>query len=272
MGTTPDEFEAYLAPSEPVVAGTSGTLYADSFRSAGTVGVTDRRVLFVSEEGGFLDAVHGAVHSIRSHPQGRFAFRGMAPVLVSVLGAGVALAAAVWVLLLEPGVLGFVLLLGTVGGAALSDRIRRNGPGTDWWFPDDAWVAFLDRLSGVDRLREPVARARAGGDPDLVVLGVATVALLALVGLVAAAESLLVVPLSLAAIAGVALAEHGYRRRREADADREDRPRRRDVSIHLVDGRVIHLRIDDWERFDRELSVAVRESAPPTATAELSRS
>ena len=131
MGTTPDEFESYLAPDESVLVGTSGTLYADSFRSAGTVGVTDRRLLFVSEGGRFLDAAHGAIHSIRSHPRRGFDLPLTAPALLSAVGAGVALAAGLGVLLLGPGLLGFLLLLVTVGGGVLANRIRRARAETD---------------------------------------------------------------------------------------------------------------------------------------------
>ena len=276
MSARSEEFETYLAPGESVVAGTPGRLHADSFRSAGTVGVTDRRLLFVSRSGGFFDVAHEAVYSIRSHPRPGLAYRGMGHLLVAVLGAGVVLTALVGVLALAPSAPAFALALASVGGLAAAEWVRRDDGEAIWRAVDDASVTLSDAFSRVERLRDPLAtlsRARArssvGRDPALPVLGVAALGLVALVGLVAVTETLLVLPLVAVATGGLALAEYGLRRRDERTDAGEDRAPGRDVSIHLVDGRVVHLSVDPDANFERDLSAVVRGSAPTAVTAEV---
>ena len=270
----PDSVEAYLATGESLLARTPATLLDDSFRSAGVVGVTDRRILFVGEGGGFVDVAHDAVDSIRSRPRHGFDYRGLVPALATLAGGTLAVGSFLGVLVVDPSPLAFVLALLTVGGLAAAEGIRRVGTGGELRVLVEPTARALDRLSSVDRLREPIARARNGadpdiGDPDLLVLGVVTVALTALVGLIAASGSLLVVPLVLGTVGGAALAERGYRRERRQDAELTDRPLGRELSVHLADGDLLRLRVDPAARFDRDLSAAVRGSTTTTRTAEL---
>ena len=272
MRTSPGELEAYLVPDESVVAGTAGTLLDGSFQSEGVVGVTDRRVLFVADDGRFVDVAHDAVSSIRSRPHRGITYPGVGPAALVILGGGVATAAFVGALALEPGFLGFVLLLATVGGTAAAEQVRRGGGHAVRQVAASTKSALLDALPGRERLPGPVERAGEDADPDLLVLGLVSVALTALIGLIATTGGLLVVPHALATVGGLALVEYGYRRERERDTAPSGRPLRREVSVHLVDGRVVRLRIDPDGRFDRDLSAAVRGSAATTANVELSRS
>ena len=269
-----DGVEAYLASGESLLARTPATLLDDSFHSSGVVGVTDRRVLFVGEDGGFLDVAHEAVGSIRSRPRHGIDYRAMGPALLTLAGGGLAVASFVGVLVLEPSVLGFVLALATVGGVAAAEWVRRAGSVGETRVLRVGRAAVLDRLPASERLRAAIARARTGGDPDLVVLGIVTVALTSMVGLIAASGSLLVIPLVLATLGSAALAERGYRRERRegpADGDDTDRPTSREVSVHLVDGGVVHLRLEPEGRFERDLSAAVRASARTSPTAGVTR-
>lgn len=276
--TPSDELRAYLAPGESIVTGTRGTLHDGTFRSAGAVAVTDRRVLFVADGDHFLDVANDAISSIRSRPIGGVTYRGMGPALLAVLGAGVAVLGFVGVVALEPGLPTFVLALATVGGVAVAERVRRDGANVGSRSLEQARVMIADALDDFEplrrpasNLREPAAEVWSGRDPDVLVLAIVSAALTALIGLVAATERLLAVPLVLATLVGAALAEYGYRRQREGDTAGVDRSLGREVSIHLVDGGVVRLRVDPDVRFDRDLSAVVRESAPPVATVEPSR-
>lgn len=267
MRASTNELRTYLAPGETLVDGTAGTLFDDSYRSEGSVGVTDRRVLFVSEDGGFQDVAHDAIYSVRSRPRRGLTYRGTAPALLAVLGGAIAAAAAVGVLVLAPRPLAFVLLLASVGGVAGAERVRRRGVGDVWRPLERAKSELVAALDDVEPFRGPTAKWSELGDDDLLILGVVSVALTASIGLVVVAGSLLVVPLALVALGGLALAEYGYRRRAERDPVGGER-RERDVSLHLVDGRTVHLRLPPGGRFDRHLSAAVRESAAPTVSSE----
>lgn len=273
MAASSDGLREYLAPDETVIAGEPGTLFDDSYRAVGAIAVTDRRLLFVSEEDEFVDVAHDAIYSIRSRPRREFTLRGIGPVLVAVLGAGLAVAAVGGVLVLDPNLPTLVLTLATVGGVATAERVRRHGAGTEWDTLDASIEAVLDALEDVEVLRGPLGEVRDGGDADLLVIAVASVALTALIGLIAATESLLVVPLSLVAVGGVGVAAYGYRIQRERDALQGERPPDREVSVHLVDGRVVRLQVDPGGRFDRDLSAVVRGSPSATvaATAEPTR-
>ena len=274
MRASTDAFETYLAPGESLVSGATGRLLDASTRSAGVVGLTDRRVLFVTEDDGFVDVAHEAVSSIRSRPRREFSYRELGPAVLAVLGAGVAVAGFVGVLALEPGIGGVFLALVAVAGVVAAELVRRRGAPDDWLDSTAAGGRFESALAEVEGLRGTAERAGTGDvdlptDPDVLVLGIVTVALTAVVGLVAATESLLVVPLLLATVGGLALADYGYRM--ERDADRPDRAPGREVSVHLVDGSVVRLWVDPDARFERDLSAVVRESATVRTTSELAR-
>lgn len=279
------EFEAYLAPGESVVTGSSGSLYDDPYRSDGSVAVTDRRVLFVSEDGGFVDVAHDAIDSIRSRPRSTIVYRGLGHALVALLGVLVAASAFVGALLVEPSALALLFGLLTVGGVVAAERVRRHGVGSIWerlraaseriptGAPRRRISDVLDRLVGPDRLdREGSVvdgPTEADGDEDLLVVGLVSLALVGSIGLIVVVESLLVVPLSLAALGSLALSEYAYRRLRDQETVGRSRRPEREVSIHLADGSVVRLWVDPDGRFDRDLSAQARESARPEAAAEL---
>lgn len=279
--------EGYLAPGESVVTWSSGWLYGDSYRSAGSIAVTDRRVLFVAEDGGFVDVAHDAIDSIRSRPRSTIVYRGLGAALVALLGALVAASAFVGLLLLESSALALLFGLLTVSGVVAAERVRRHGPGSGWErlraaterVPTGAvrrrMSEGLDRFVGPDRpgrenpvLDGPVDGG-ADGDEDLLVVGLASLALVGSIGLIVVAESLLVVPLSLVAIGGGALSDYAYRRWRGREAVGRSARREREVNVHLADGSVVRLWVDPDGRFDRDLSALARGSPRSEVTAEL---
>lgn len=282
MRVSATEFEEYLAPGESVVTGSPGSLYVDAYRQDGTIGVTDRRVLFVSDDGGFLDVAHDAINSIRSRPRSTVTYLGIGHVLVALLGVLLAAFAFAGVLLLESSVVGALLGVLSVGGIAAAEYVRRHGVRNEL-VPFEAtgrrFSAALDRsghrdrLDGVveDLLGGTLAEAEPDGYDELLVVGVASVALVASIGLVALAESLFVVPLVLATLGGGALAEYAYRRLRARDDVGRNRRLEREVSIRLVDGSIVHLVVGQDGRLDRDLSSLARESRRPEAAAEPTR-
>lgn len=262
------EFDAFLAEDEPIVDGVSGKLIDGEYSSEGSIGVTDRRVLFLSEGDRFVDVAHDAIHSIQSRPKTRFTHRGVGYRLLAVLGALVAVAAIPGVIAFETSPTGVVLSFLTLGGAFGAETIRRSGGGSTRPPPgqdaeghpaDGGWI---QRAASVTKY---------GGDGTPVVLFLAYVALLALVGLIAVSGSLLVLLPVLVTLGGAALSDYGVRRKRALDALGRSRRYEREVSIHLADGRRIRLRVDAAEPIDRELSGVARERVIEGQTTELAQ-
>lgn len=271
MRASPDDFRAYLAPDETVVEWVSGTLVDGSDRPEGTIGITDRRVVFVAEGDRFLDVAHGAISSMRSRPRRPFTARGTGYRLAALVGVLVGLAgiAGPVLLLPTPGV--FALALVAVGGAVAGEYARRTGdavgPGALAAVRGRRGEQSDENADGGDRpgrLRGVVVDANEVAGPDALVFGLGVASVFALIGLVVRTGGLLVVPLVLVSLAGVAWADIARRRTKALDRVGGSRRHERDVTIHLVDGRVVDLRVDSTDRIDRELSGVVRGGAPRT--------
>lgn len=266
MRTASDEFQEYLAPDESVIESGAGALLENAYRTEGSIGVTDRRVLFVSDGDEFMGITQDGIHSIRSRPETMFATHDTGYRLVAVAGAVLAVLAFVGVLGLGPSGLAPALALATVGGLAGAEYVRRNGVGTE-----RAVLTELDeRLSthlDVELLRAHVGDTRDVDGQQLLVLGVGLVALTAFAGLVAVTANLLTIPLTLVTLGGIAVMEYAYRCGRDAQRLERDRPAEKRVSIRLASGQIVDLRVDSAERIDRTLSrVAAERAHENTAT------
>lgn len=262
MGAPPDA-SAFLADDESViVAGVPGTLINGTRRSTGAIGVTDRRVLFRSDDGRFVEVAHEAITSLQSRPSIRFTRRGRRCRVLIGVGGLVAGLSLLGVIALDSSVLAVALVGLAVGGAVGSEYVRRHGvplPAADrthrqssrpMWAP-----ASLRRLAWLTEDRH-----------GSIALGLALLAFLSMIGLVAVIGSLLAVVPTLGTLFGIAVVDHANRRRRILDAIGESRRRQQLISIHLADGRSLHVRVSDADRMDRELSGIVRTGRPVGAT------
>lgn len=241
--TPSSEFNEFLAEDESVVNGVTGTLIDSASRSEGAIGITDRRILFLSDGDRFVDVAHDAISSIQSRPRTRLTSDGKTNRLLLGVGGLIVVSAFVGVLGLGAGGLSLALMALTVATAAGAEYVRRTG-----------------------------SAERGSRDDDLVVLGLVTVALTSLIGLVVLTEDLLVIPLSLLALAGLVLADYANQRKNALDELGADRRREREVGIHLASGRSVYLRVDAGRRIDQDLSGVVRGATRPTSPAGLPRS
>lgn len=266
MRTASDEFREYLAPDESVIESGAGALLENAYRTEGSIGVTDRRVLFVSDGDGFLGITQDGIRSIRSRPETTFATHGTGYRLVTIAGATLAVLAFVGVLGLGSSGLAPALALVTVGGLVGAEYLRRNGVSTE----RAVLTEFEERLSphlDVEPLRAHVSGARDVDGQQLLVLGVGLVALTAFASLVAVTANLLTIPLTLVTLGGIAVTEYAHRRGRDAERFERDRPAEKRVSIRLAGGQIVDLRVDPAERIDRTLSrVAAEKTHETTAT------
>ncbi|MDG5775484.1 hypothetical protein VB773_11455 [Haloarculaceae archaeon H-GB2-1] len=260
MSVSATTFEAYLAPGETVVEGVPGSLLDSASRSEGTIGVTDRRILFVADGDEFLDVSHDSIHSIRSTPQSPLTQRGLSSLAVVGGGSLLALVALLGVFLLRPSALVPVFLALYVAGVLGAEYVRRYGVDLHWVGGASAGGrSDTDhRVFETDRLHRTIAK-HADND-DLLVVALVVVALVALAGLIALTESLLVLPLSIVLLGGVGVSIVGIRRGRALKRRGIDRHDELEVSIHLSNGHVVRLRVEGDSRLDRELSGVARRT------------
>lgn len=270
MSARTDGFEAFLAEDESVVHVAPGTLLEDGHGSEGSIGVTDRRVLFLADGDRFVDVTHDAVYSIRSRSRTRFTRGGIGYRLLAATGAVVAAAAFLGLIAFGASLpaLGFSVLV--VGGTLGAESVRRGVVDVDRSRLARFVEGRFDDSGDGGKLRRLIEVA-AYGDGDPLVLSLAYVTTIALVGLVAVTGSLVVIPFVVVTLGGVAIADHALRRKRALDTIGGSRYRDREVSLYLADGRTVRIRVDADDPFDRLLSGVAREPVLEEAPSELSR-
>ena len=271
MRVPANEFQEYLAPDESVVEAGTGALLEDAYRTEGFVGVTDRRVLFVSDDDGFVGISQGGIRSIRSRPGTTAAPGGTGYRLVTVAGALLAVLAFVGVLALGASGLASVLTLVTVGGLAGAEYLRRNGVETDSAVLNDLESDISARFDGVQVLRAHLGEPRDVDLQQLLVLVTGLVGLTAFAGLVAVTANLLAIPLTLVTLGGIAVMDYAYRHEHDTGGVERSRRTGRNVSIHLAGGQVVDLRVDSPARIDHALSRVAAGRERETSAAKLSR-
>lgn len=268
MTAEPPAFHEYLAADESPVTVESGALEEGGARTATAICVTDRRILFVTEGGGFVDVPRGAVRSIRSRPQRRHSDRELGALVLSVGGGGLAVVAAGALLVGLGGPAALALALVVAGGIAAAAALGRVdvalerahvAAATD---RVDGAVREIDALDGVAVHRRIGERAAAAVDGRPVLSrGALLLAALGVAGLVALG-AWTAIALTLGVLCGVAAAGYGAWYVRELEARGERVHRERDVSLRLADGSTVRFRIDDDATLDRELSrLTATESA-----------
>lgn len=275
MSRPTDGFGEYLAPDESVVASADGSVVGDAYPSTGSIGLTDRRVVFVSADGRLLEVATDAICSIRSRPRTMLTRAGLGYRVVALVGTLVAVSAFVGTLVVWTSLLAFLLVLLSVGGVAAAEAVRRSGLDVD----RDGIRARLEALRDGDRgvagtLADGQLLHRPAGerDNDSLVLAIGLASPFALLGLVVLTGNPLVVAPVVLLVGGVASADFAYRRARHLDSTGRGSRRLRYVTLHLVDGQRVDLRVRDAERIDRELSAVARVAPGPDANSRPSRS
>ena len=263
MTTASDRLGKHLAASEPLEVVGSATFLDDSTRESVAVGMTDRRILCISQAGSFVDIGYDHICSIRSRERTTTTYRGMDYRLPLVSGGLLALLAFVGVFALAPRGLVPALTLVTLGGVASVEYVRRNGVEIDW----NGLIEYVDEATDsshvTDDIRRHKARINERADDDQLLIGAGgLLAALAFVGVLALAPGVLVPALTLVTVGGVALIDYAYRHREEFDGIEEVRQHQRDVRIDTDSGHTIHLRIDPHEGIDHELSRLTYGSEP----------
>lgn len=253
MSGPADQFQPYLAADEPVLEAARGALVDGTTRTEGAVGVTDRRLLFVADEG-FTDVRHEWIASVGSWPREHLTARGRGLRVLAAAGVALAVLSLAVQAFLTPTTVGSLLALVAVGGFAVAEGVRRRGVDVDW----GAVAAAVRDLDSDPVLREDVVRQR--WETEYVYAHQSALVVAALVGagaavaLLVVAASQLAFGLTFVALGGLAATDHAVRRIRRLDHLGTGRRTERDVTIQLEGGHELTLRLDPAERVDRVLS------------------
>jgi hypothetical protein len=253
MPPSTDQLRQYLGSEEPLEAVYTVTVAEGSVREQVTLGLTDRRLFYVSDAGSFGNIEYGAIRAVRARPQRRRSYRfddwrlvtggGM---LVSLLGF-LAVVGSVSTLSVP------FLALATVVGLVTAEYVRRHAEEVGW----DGKRGLDDRLDGFD-IRATLRRFRRDGTgradlPQVLFLGSGLLALSSFVGLVVLAANGYVVLGAVALVGGLCLVDYGYRHRDVFDGF--EIISHRETAVHISTGdRALQLRTDSSADLSRQIS------------------
>ncbi|WP_121744778.1 hypothetical protein [Natronorubrum halophilum] len=230
MGLAEDRLRNAVVGDESVLVLTSGRLLEDVVRGRAAIGLTDRRLLCVSETGEFVDINTDYVCSIRSRRQRSIQYRPTGG--ENHLGR----------------LAGGALLLGAL--AVLSFSLSSADP-----FQGIVTIALAVVTAAVAvsvesvRKRPGVGRAR-----ESIFVGGGTLALFGLAGIGLLATSVYAPLFVLGTIGGVGLGRYAVRHRGTLDEIPLRRHRETLLEIHTADGETVHIVVAADSELEGELS------------------
>lgn len=266
MSQTADRLRDCLLAEERLQGVYAATLSDDSAPKEVSVGVTDRRVLCLSDDGTFLNVDYDSICAIRSRPQSTFTYRGNDYRLLLGGGAGLSVLGFVALVAFSSNPAVPILALATVGALVATVSLAVNDQVAELATLDAVDERTAADFDGVDALRRVERTLPARADGRRVLLSVsALVAAACLLGIGALAANLLALLFFVPMLGGIGLVEYARRHTGELDGIEIRRERARNVRISTDDGRTVSLAVDPSADVDRELgrltAVAARDDA-----------
>lgn len=258
MPSTADNVRDYLNPDEPLVAEYTGTYSENSMGKPVSVGITDRRVLCVSEGGGATSIGYDSICTIRSYPRVKRTFNVRDFRLFLGGGGLIAIAGLLGVIVFSTTVLVPLLTLLSLGSLGSMEYLRRNLDVREGM----SLPAARQDGGGLDRwhtIRRILGRAIDYADEHrpLLLAGVGLVGIVSFGGAILVASSVLV-PLSiLVLVSGITVMDYAYRHRDDFDGIHVIQQQKREVSISTIAGSSIQLDCDPSDEAHQELSMLV---------------
>lgn len=244
MTSPPDRLADYISETEPLsgVYSAEMTGPGDVYREPVVLGVTERRLVSLSDANEFTSIPLDHISSIRSVPTNTVEYRGndyRILLAASALLAGTGLAAAAALL---TGILAMSLFLLAVGGVLVLNYGYQRRP-----------ESLIERLATLDYQEVPSVDERhrllAGGGV-LTLLGLS--GLLALTPTVSSAFLTLTSLLLL--LGSVWLGDYAWRHRSDLDGIELVRASRKNVRIDIYSGDTVSLLVDPTDDLDQMLS------------------
>lgn len=266
MSQTTDRLRDCLLTEEPLQGVYAATLSDEGAPKEVSVGVTDRRLVCIADDGTFLDVGYDAICSIRGRPESTLTYRGNDYRLVAGTGAGLSILGFVALAAFSSNPAVPVLALATVGALVVTVTLAWNDQVTELVTLEALDERTAADFDGVDALRRVERTLPARVDRRRVLLSVSALLTVAcFVGTVALATNPLSLLCFVPILAGIGLVEYARRHADELDGIEIRRERARNVQISTDDGRTVSLSVDPSAEIDRELgrltAVTARDDA-----------
>lgn len=256
MPSTSDKVRDYLNPDESLVAEYTATLSEHSIGKPVSVGVTDRRVLCVSDRGEATSIGYDSICTIRSSPWVKRTYHVHDYRLFVGGGGLMAIFGLIGVMAFSTTVLVPLLTVLAIGSLGSTEYFRRN--------PDvrEGTVFFDLRQSagGSDRwhnLQRIMGHAMDYADEHrlLVLAGGSLIGITSFVGAILVASSVLIFLSMLVLVSAIALLDYAYRHRDDFDGIHVIQQQKMEVSISPIGGPSIQLNCDPADEVHQELSM-----------------
>jgi hypothetical protein len=244
-----DRLREYLAAEELLVAVFAATLHQNSVWKAASIGVTDRRILCVSEDGEVVTVGYDSICTIRSRQRTTRAFRENDSLLLLGSGTLAAILGLVGVVVLATDIVAPLLVLVIVGGFVLVEYLRRN---VDEIQPETILEGAKESLARTSMTEAHISDTRAAILTALTI-GATLVAAVGLVGVVFASGRFAILSI-IVLLGGIALVSYAYWQGNDFDDIELVRRHETEVSISTDDGRMIHIRSDSSEELTQQLN------------------
>ncbi|WP_226023558.1 hypothetical protein [Halomicrobium salinisoli] len=243
MSPAPDQLREFSRPEEPLVTVHSGSVSANSRWRSASIGLTDRRLLCVADDGGFVTLGYDSICAIRSRSRTKRSYRGADHGLLLGGGALLAVLGLAGVVALATDALVHLAVLGTVAGLAGVTHLRRTPSSVD----RETVAGLADEMpagvDGTDVMQRLEYREIDDADVHWALLiASGSVAALSLLAAVVVASDALVGLATLALLGGLALVDYAFRHRADLEGVEIDREREAELSIDTADGRTVHVR------------------------------
>lgn len=244
MSQPSDQLGEYLGPGESLEGSYAATLATQSERAPVSVGLTDRRLLYVSEEGWFGNVNYDAIATIQSRPRTTRTYCFDDYRLATAVGGLAAVAGFVGTVMVASTLLVPFLLLAGVCGLVTAEYMRRHAD--DITVPGETSVR--ERIAEFD-LGEALRRFRgdASGGADLyqlLLLASGLLAIASFVGVIVVTASAAVAGGTALLVAGLGVVDYTSRNRDAFEGFDVVRHRETTVDISTDDDRTFRFRID----------------------------
>lgn len=255
MSQPSDRLREHLLPEEPLRGVYAATLSDNSSPKEVSVGMTDRRLLALAEDGTVLNVGYDSICAIRSRPRSTLTYRGNDSRLLVGGGASLSVLGFGALVALAPNPAVPALALATVAALVATVALYRADDASEL-----VTVEEIDERTAADFEVADGLRSLERALPDVLdgrralLLAGALLAVLAFAGTVVAAATVIVALFFPPILGGLALVEYGRRHRGELGGIELARERARNVRISTDDGRTIRLEVDPSADADRELS------------------
>ncbi|AGB39457.1 hypothetical protein [Natronococcus occultus] len=238
-----DRLARHVGEDESVRTLASATFLGEPASGPVTVGLTDRRLLCLAEDGAFADVRYEYVSAVRSRPRSRWEYRYRTEDALLVGGVGAVLA-----------VIGVLVAVGSaVGAGPLGGALTTT-------------VGLVAATAVASTYRAREATGLDGADRQLVV-GAGGCAVLSLAIVAAVVPALSASLFAFATVGGLAILAAAPRVAAVLEGIELGRSRKTQLTIATVDGGTVRLVLEDDADLGRELGVelARAEPTPPTA-------